>query len=118
MKLAGDLGRLAIIPMLLLAQLAATHRLQAEAFSSSTNFIRTLSVATNEAIFITTLKYDSGRGKYEARRGLSTTLSLGAQTAIIPLIEWHENWPENQKTKLLAGPMEIQFKTNNVVMEF
>ncbi len=85
--------------------------LQAETFSTSTNSVQTLTIGTNEAIFITTLKHTGNLSD-----PLLATVTQNSNTSVLPLLT-KLGWGTTP-AYAFAGPMTIQFQQANVVMEF
>lgn len=90
---------------------------RAESFSSSTNFVRTLIIGTNEAIFVTTLKQSGPRTGAPDSSVVEVNVSRSNQTVVLP-IKLADIIDAKRPLPAFAGPMDIQFQQANVLMEF
>jgi len=90
--------------VLLVCSIYSPH---AETFSSSTNFVQTLRIGTNEAIFISTLKVAPDTV-------LMCKVYRSNQVEVLPL----PTLPFSRPIAAFAGPMDLQFQEDNVLMEF
>jgi hypothetical protein len=105
----------AILTLAVLASI--TFRSNAELFSSSTNFIQTLTIASNEVIFISGLVYSPSFGT--GGECCRATIVQGANVFSAPLANSAAlNWPATLRIQALAGPMQVQFQKHNVHLAF
>ena len=94
--------------LLLLPLLFVVSQAHGELFSSSTNFIRSLIVASNEAVIISTFVYE-GDGLAFIIRGNETFSFPFAESGISS---------SRINVESLAGPLQLQFQNCNVFMEY
>jgi hypothetical protein len=88
----------------LILLVCGTQSLRAELFASSTNAVQTLTIASGEAIIYSTFKVDQGMGA-------EATVVRSNVTGSLP-------FAPSPGMQALAGPMQIQYPTNNVIMEY
>jgi len=88
-------------------------RSSAELFSSSTNFVQTLTVASNEVIFVSSVSFTPTAGGCKASILQSNIL----HEILIADEPWYPQ-AENLHLTALAGPLLLQCPKNNIHLEF
>lgn len=102
----------AILALAIFASLLS--RTHAELFSSSTNFIQTLTVGSNEAIFISTVA---------TRAWFSPCIATIVQSNKVTDIPFTQDFggigqASRPNPGALSGPLQLQFKNDNIHLEF